>query len=65
LFPPENDCPIADLDCAELDQAQRILNGYLEGDVFLDPYEPPANVAASLETCRAAVGARMREECLR
>ncbi|HEX6275848.1 MAG TPA: hypothetical protein VFZ53_22555 [Polyangiaceae bacterium] len=65
LFPPENDCPIADLDCAELDQADRTLRGYLDGDVFFEPYEPPANVASSLEACRAAVEARWQAECLR
>jgi hypothetical protein len=65
VFPPENDCPIAALDCAELDQAERTLRGYLDGDVFLEPYEAPENVASSLEACRADVEARLRAECLR
>jgi hypothetical protein len=63
-FPPEDDCPIGNLDCAGLEQAAATLEAYIEGDGFLfpDPYELPSNLVASLQACAQAVGLRL-EDC--
>ena len=65
-FPPEKDCPIANLDCAELERAMATLEAYLDGgsDVFLEPYEAPANLTADLQACFDAVFVRHENECI-
>jgi hypothetical protein len=64
-FPPEDDCPIENLDCAGLERAVATLEVYLDGgsDVFLEPYEAPANLAADLQACFRVVFARYENEC--
>jgi hypothetical protein len=64
-FPPEKDCPIANLNCGELERAAMTLRAYLDGgsERFLEPYQPPANLAASLRSCADAVAARMARVC--
>ncbi|HEX6276258.1 MAG TPA: hypothetical protein VFZ53_24630 [Polyangiaceae bacterium] len=62
-FPPDDDCPIAELDCEGLEQAAATLRGYLDGDAFLEPYEPPGNIASSLQACLDAVAARALHVC--
>jgi hypothetical protein len=64
-FPPANDCPIAELDCEGLEQAAETLRGYLDGDVFLEPYDPPGNIASSLQACLDAVAERALDVCER
>jgi hypothetical protein len=62
-FPAEDDCPIADLDCDELEVATLTLEAYLDGSVFFFPYEAPANVASSVQACVDAVEARLDADC--
>ena len=63
-FPPEDDCPIENLDCAGLEQAAAAIEAHIEGDVFWfpEPYVLPSNLVASLEACAQAVGLRL-EDC--
>jgi hypothetical protein len=62
-FPTSDECPIANLDCTELSQATETVDAYLHGDGFLEPYEPPPNLAASLNACAQAVAERFALHC--
>jgi hypothetical protein len=54
-FPPDHDCPIAGLDCAELRQAAATVRDYLDQVDSLEFVVQPAQLTSMVDTCEQKI----------
>jgi hypothetical protein len=63
-FPPERDCTFESRDCNAIVRALETVSAYRDGSAFFFPYDPPEDLAQSVEACEQKLLELLETTCV-